>query len=71
MEISFDVPDFINDVLREMGDDPNLVVKELVLVGWFRQELITHAMFAAALGLDPLETDALLKRHAVEIPAAS
>ena len=40
MEIRFEVPAFIEDVLRAQGDDPNHVAKELILVGWFRPGLI-------------------------------
>lgn len=63
MEISFEVPEFILQVLQSLGQDPNQVAKELVLVGWFRRGLITHHQLATALGLDRCAADALLKRH--------
>lgn len=65
MEITFDVPDFITEILCTMGGDPNQVAKELVLVEWFRMGWISHPQLAGALGLDRFEADALLKRHAV------
>ena len=66
MEIRFEVPAFIEDVLRAMGDDPNEVAKELVLVDLYRKEQITHHQLAEALGLGRYETDGVLKRHGVD-----
>jgi hypothetical protein len=66
MGIRFEVPGFIEQALRSMGDDPSQVVKELFLVDLYRKEQITHHELARTMGLGRCKTDGLLKRHDVD-----
>jgi hypothetical protein len=65
MTVSFDLPDGIEKQLRAAVGDLDATAKEAALVELYRQAKLTHHQLGAALGLDRIETDALLKRHGV------
>jgi len=65
MNISFEIPQDIEQELRTNGLDMNREAKEAYLVDLYRQERITHRQLAEALGLSRYETDGVLKRHKV------
>lgn len=65
MNISFELPQDIEQELGTNGADVNNEAKEAYLVELFRQDRITHHQLAEALGLSRLETDGVLKRHKV------
>ena len=65
MTISFEIPGPIEEQLRQEPLDVGQLAKEALLVDLYRREKLTHHELAAALGLDRLETDALLARHHV------
>ena len=65
MNISFEIPQGIEQELRTNGLDMNREAKEAYLVELYRQERITHHQLAEALGLSRYETDGVLKRHKV------
>ncbi len=65
MNISFEIPQDIEQELRTNGLDLNQEAKEACLVELYRQERISHRQLAEALGLNRYETDGLLKRHKV------
>jgi predicted HTH domain antitoxin len=65
MNISFEVPQAIEQERRTGGLDISREAKEACLVELYRQERITHHQLAEALGLSRYETDGVLKRHKV------
>jgi predicted HTH domain antitoxin len=65
MNISFEIPQDIEQELRANGLDLNREAKEVYLIDLYRQERITHRQLAEALGLSRYETDGVLKRHKV------
>jgi len=65
MNISFEIPQDIEQEFRTNGLDLNQEAKEACLVELYRQERISHRQLAEALGLNRYETDGLLKRHKV------
>lgn len=65
MTVSFNLPESIESQLRAELGDLDQVAKEAALVQWYRQAKLTHHQLATALGLDRMETEALLKRHGV------
>jgi predicted HTH domain antitoxin len=65
MNISFDIPQAIEQELRTGGLDISREAKDAYLVELYRQERITHHQLAEALGLSRYETDGVLKRHKV------
>ena len=65
MSIRFDLPASVEDHLRRALADLDVVVKEAVFVGLYRQGRITHHQLGLSLGLEGHETDGLLKRHKV------
>jgi len=67
MNVSFDIPQDIEQQIRSEGVDPNCEAREVYLVELYRQHKITHHQLGEALGLDRFDTDVLLKRHGVEL----
>jgi hypothetical protein len=65
MSISFELPAGIEQHLRRELGDLNQIAKEAALVELYRNGKLTHHQLGIALGLDRLETEALLKRHNV------
>ena len=65
MNISFELPQDIDEQIRTEGADLNGEARAAYLVELYRQERITHHQLAEALGLGRLETDGLLKRYEV------
>lgn len=65
MNISYEIPQDIEQELRTDGRDVNGEAKEAYLVDLYRQERISHRQLADALGLNRYETDGVLKRHEV------
>ena len=65
MNVSFDLPQDIEEQVRREGADLNSEARETYLVELYRQERITQHQLAEALGLSRLETDGVLKRHRV------
>jgi Uncharacterised protein family (UPF0175) len=67
MTISFELPQEIEQQIRQDMADPNRDARESCLVDLYRQDLITHYQLAQALGLSRYETDGFVKRHLVSI----
>jgi predicted HTH domain antitoxin len=65
MSVRFELPQDLEHELRARGVDPDREARELYLVELYREDWITHHQLAQALGLDRLETEAVLKRHQV------
>lgn len=65
MNISFEIPQDLEQELRANGLDMNREAKEVFLIDLYRQERITHRQLAEALGLSRYDTDGVLKRHKV------
>ena len=65
MNVSFEIPQDIEQEIRTNGLDMNREAKEAYLVELYRQERISHRQLAEALGLNRYETDGVLKRHKV------
>jgi len=65
MNISFELPQSIEQELRTDGADINGEAREAYLVELYRQERISHHQFTEVLGLSRIETDGVLKRHEV------
>lgn len=63
MNISFEIPQDIEQQLRTDGVDPNREAKELYLMEQYRQAKITHRQLQEALDLSFHETEHLLKRR--------
>ena len=67
MNISFEIPQDIEQELRTNGADLNGAAKEAFLVELYRQHTISHRQLGEALGLEQYETDGLLKKHGVGV----
>lgn len=65
MTISFDIPHDLEHELRNAGADLNGKAREAFLVELYREHRISHRQLGDALGLEPYETDGLLKRYNV------
>jgi predicted HTH domain antitoxin len=65
MTITFELPNDIEQILREELGSPDDAVKEAALVELYRQRKISHAQISHALGRSRYETDGILKRHGV------
>ena len=65
MNISFEIPQDIEQELRTNGLEMNREAKEAYLINLYREERITHRQLAEALGLNRYETDGVLKRYKV------
>lgn len=65
MAISIELPDEIEQELRQRLGNLDQAAKEALLVELYRQQKLTHHQLAQALGLSRYETDGVLKRHDV------
>lgn len=65
MNISFQIPEDIEQQLSANGVELSGEAREAFLVELYRQDRITHHQLALALGLSRLETEGVLKRHKV------
>jgi hypothetical protein len=65
MAITFQLPETVEQHLREVFADLDQAAKEAALVELYRQDKITHFELAQALGLSRCETDGVLQRHGV------
>ena len=63
--ISFDIPEDLDEALAKLGPDLSRTAKEAFLVDLYRRRAITLRQMGSALGLARLEVDAVLKRHEV------
>jgi predicted HTH domain antitoxin len=63
MNISFEIPQDIEQQLLTEGVDPNREAKELYLMEQYRQAKITHRQLQEALDLSFHETEHLLKQR--------
>lgn len=71
LSITLNFPPEIERKLRAQSSDLSADVREAYAIELFRQGRLTHAELAEVLGLDRVETDALLKRHKVAEGALS
>ena len=65
MNISFEIP---REIESQLGNDQSNLsheAKEVYLVELYRRQTISHRQLGESLGLDPYETDGLLKRYQV------
>lgn len=65
MNISFEIPQTIEEELSASVDDLNADARETYLVNLYREDRIAHHQLAEALGLTRIETDGVLKRHKI------
>ncbi len=65
MNISFEIPQDIEEQFRTNGEDPSGEARESFLVELYRRDRITHHQLSEALGLSRYETDGVLKKHEV------
>jgi hypothetical protein len=65
MSVTFDLPASIEQALRHELGNLDQAAKEAALVELYRQEKLTHHELSQSLGLDRLETEAILKKHNV------
>ena len=65
MAVSFELPLEIEKSLRQEVGDLGQAAKGALLVELYRQEKLTHHELGTALGLSPMETDGVLKKHEV------
>lgn len=63
MNISFEIPQDIEQQIRAEGADLNRDAKEVYLMEQYRQAKITHRQLEEALGLSFHETEGLLKER--------
>lgn len=65
MAVTFELPNDIEQNLRQELGDLAQAAKEAALVELYRQGRISHHDLSRALGLTRLETEAVLKQHRV------
>jgi hypothetical protein len=65
LKLTVNLPPAAEERLRAESPDLPAAVREGFLVNLFRRGILSHAELGDALGLDGVETDALLKRHQV------
>jgi predicted HTH domain antitoxin len=65
MTVTFELPEDVEQRLRQQSPDLDSEAKEAMLVELYRQDKLSHFELAQALGLDRFETDAVLKKHNV------
>jgi len=65
MALTIQLPAELERTLRQEFTDLDQAAKEALLVELYRQDKITQYELGQALGLEPLEIDALLKKHNV------
>jgi predicted HTH domain antitoxin len=63
MNVSFEIPQDIEQQLRSEGVDPNCEAKLVYLLEQFRQARITHRQLEEVLGLSFHETEQVLKQR--------
>jgi hypothetical protein len=65
MVVSVELPADVERRLRAQSADLEAEAKEAMLIDLYRQDKLSHHELSQALGLERLETDAVLKRHGV------
>jgi hypothetical protein len=65
VKLTVELPPEAEKRLRAENPDLPAAVREGFLVNLFQCGILTHSELGQALGLDPLKTDALLKRNTV------
>lgn len=65
LTLTIDLPPDLERALQATAGETNRTAREALAISLFREERLSHADLARALGLDRFETDALLKRHQV------
>ncbi|MBX7105559.1 MAG: UPF0175 family protein [Gemmataceae bacterium] len=65
MSVTIEIPSDLEQRLRGSGPELGEQVREVYALWLFRHGSLTHAELGRMLGLDRIETDALLKRHDV------
>ena len=63
--VSFQLPDDVEQQLRQELGDLDAAAKEATLVELYRQGQLSHGKLAEGLGISRYETDGVLKRHNV------
>ena len=63
MNVSFEIPQDMEQQLRSEGVDPNREAKQVYLLEQFRQARITHRQLEEVLGLSFYETELILKQR--------
>ena len=63
MNVSFEIPQDIEQQLRSEGVDPNREAREAYLVELYRQDRISHAQLRQALDVNFHEAERLIKEH--------
>jgi hypothetical protein len=73
MAVTFDLPTDLEDSLRQELGNLDQAAKEAALVELYRQDKLTHHELSRALGLSRLETEVVLKNHAVteDLPSSA
>ncbi len=69
VKLTVELPPEAEKRLRAENPDLPAAVREGFLVNLFQRGILTHSELGQALGLDPLKTDTLLKRHTVTLQA--
>ncbi|MEX0777910.1 MAG: UPF0175 family protein [Phycisphaeraceae bacterium] len=67
MAVTIQLSPDLEQRLRAQTPDLDTQAKEAMLVELYGQEKLTHYELAQALGLDRLDTDAVLKKHKVTV----
>lgn len=65
MAITFELPQQIEQHLRQEVRDLDQAAKEATLVELYRRDKITHRELSEALGISRLEAEAVLSKHQV------
>lgn len=65
LTVTLDFPKDVEENLRRSGVNLSADVKEAYALELFRRGQLSHFDLSVALGLDRLETDALLKKHQI------
>ena len=63
MNVSFEIPQDMEQQLRSEGVDPNRDAKQVYLLEQYRQARITHRQLEEVLGLSFHETEQILKQR--------
>jgi Uncharacterised protein family (UPF0175) len=65
MAVTFDLPNDIEQHLRDELGDLGQTAKEAMLVELYRQQKITQVDLSRALGISRIEAEGVLKKHQV------
>ncbi len=65
LNVSFNLPADLEDRLRREVPDLDANARESFLLDLFRRGVLSHFELSRALGIDRVETDALLKNRAI------